>query len=63
MPTPTTYDDLLARTRLLIATTDRVPVIGLARPLGRLERPQERADLVLSPQGADCEERHDGGAL
>ena len=30
MPTPTTYDDLLARVRELIATTDRVPVVGIS---------------------------------
>ena len=29
MPNPTTYDDLLARVRNLIATMDRVPVIGI----------------------------------
>ena len=30
MPNPTTYDDLLARVRDLIATTDRVPVVGIS---------------------------------
>lgn len=29
MPTPTTYDDLLARVRRLIATSERIPVVGL----------------------------------
>jgi uridine kinase len=30
MSTPTTYDDLLARVRHLIATSDRVPVVGIS---------------------------------
>jgi len=30
MPTPTTYDDLLARVRELVATTDGVPVVAVS---------------------------------
>ncbi len=30
MSTPTTYDDLLARTRALIGTTGRIPVVGIS---------------------------------
>ena len=29
MPTETTYDDLLARVRRLVLTTDRIPVVGI----------------------------------
>ncbi len=29
MPTPTTYDDVLARVRGLAATSDRIPVVGI----------------------------------
>ena len=30
MAISTTYDDLLARARALVATTDRIPVIGIS---------------------------------
>ena len=60
MRTPTTYDDLLARVRHLIATSDRVPVVGISGHGGAGKSTLARAlgaDLGLAPDqviATDC---------
>lgn len=52
MTRPTTYQDLLTRTRALIATSDRVPVVGISGHGGSGKSTQSEqlgSDLGLTP--------------
>ncbi|GAB3772155.1 uridine kinase [Nocardioides ginsengisegetis] len=54
MPTETTYDDLLGRIRTLVATSDRVPVVGISGHGGAGKSTLARAlgaDLGLGADG------------